>query len=80
MYVGMENPLAKYLKESKTSQAVFGARLPARQATVSGWCNNTTPSIADALRIERATGGVVAAVDWAEYVKHKTAHDVRAAS
>lgn len=64
---GMENPLAKYLRETGLPQAKFAVRGPWRQATVSGWCNTVIPKIADALGIERATGGRVTVQDWAEY-------------
>lgn len=66
----MENPLAKYLAAAGLSQKAFADDLPARQATISGWCNDTIPSIPDAARIERATGGAVRVNDWADYASH----------
>lgn len=76
----MQNPLAKFLSETGTSQVAFAKNGPWRQATVSGWCNAVIPSIADAIAIEAASGGAVAVQDWADYTAWRKSGELPRAS
>jgi transcriptional regulator with XRE-family HTH domain len=57
--------LIDYLKETGQSQQEFAAKIDARQATVSRWCDGSMmPRPAMMARIVAATGGAVTPADF----------------
>jgi transcriptional regulator with XRE-family HTH domain len=61
------SPLSAYLLDNGESQTEFAARVAVTQATVSRLCRGAMrPSLNLALRMERATEGMVPVGSWAE--------------
>jgi transcriptional regulator with XRE-family HTH domain len=59
------NPIVKYLEATEISQAQFARLTGTREGQVSAWVRGTRkPSLAEAFRLEKATGGAIPAASW----------------
>jgi transcriptional regulator with XRE-family HTH domain len=59
------NPLAKYLDDTGLSQTQFAKRCGFPLSDVNGWFKGyRRPSLDAAFRMEKATGGAIAARAW----------------
>jgi len=56
--------LREYLAHTGTSQQAFAKLGKWRQATVSDWCRGALPTVRNAMKIERLTGGKVPVNAW----------------
>lgn len=59
------SPLAQFLESNELSQAQFSRRFGFNIVTVNDWVRGRrSPSLASALRIERATAGAIPVKAW----------------